>query len=525
MEWTAESAKQRNAAAVAQCARDGFIRNLAMDYVDASGRITPVEINATVQGEGDALRIISLCRDITERKRAEAALRESEQHLRSVVMAAPVVLWDLDAAGTLLLSEGRALARLGLKAGGRVGQSVFELYRNNPDALALIRRGLAGEDFSAEVQAGGRHWSNQYVPRRDEKGNVLGLIGVSVDITERKRAEEALAAAAKEWQATFDSSTDLIAVIDRDRRVVRTNLEMRKRLAGQAAEGRLCYDVVHGTDRPPTGCRSCDVFTSRTPQQFVFQEPNLGGRWFNVGVFPIIDSDGQVTHVAHVMRDITDERLLEERLRQMQKMDAIGQLAGGVAHDFNNQLTAVLGYAELLVHRLDDSNLKRYASNIYTAAQRSADLTRKLLAFARKGQYQSIPVDMHHVIAEAVEMLQHSIDKRIRVEQLLRAQPTVVTGDPSQLVNALLNLGLNARDAMPDGGTLTFETQIVNLDAEFCNRHPHELQPGHFFLLAVTDTGYGMSDEVKQHLFEPFFTTKPIGKGTGMGLLAQVASP
>ncbi|OGV89766.1 MAG: hypothetical protein A3K19_05100, partial [Lentisphaerae bacterium RIFOXYB12_FULL_65_16] len=228
-----------------------------------------------------------------------------------------------------------------------------------------------------------------------------------------------------------------------------------------------------------------------------------------------------------VMADITERkqaeaalRESEERLRQVEKMDAIGQLAGGIAHDFNNQLTGVLGYADLLYDRLDDVRLKRYAENIRTAARRSADLTAKLLAFARKGQYLSVPVDMHHLVAEAVAILQHSIDKRIHLELLLRANATVVTGDPSQLENALLNLGLNARDAMPDGGTLTFETQVAYLDAATCAKHPGELQPGDYLQLTVTDTGHGMSDEVKQHLFEPFFTTKPVGKGTGMGLAA-----
>ncbi|OGV78231.1 MAG: hypothetical protein A3K19_04750 [Lentisphaerae bacterium RIFOXYB12_FULL_65_16] len=226
------------------------------------------------------------------------------------------------------------------------------------------------------------------------------------------------------------------------------------------------------------------------------------------------------TYLQATVRDITARERFEARLRQSEKLEAIGQLAGGVAHDFNNQLTAVIGYAEMLCARLDEPNLKRYAEIVHTAAQRAADLTADLLAFAREGQYESVPVDLHQVILETAEMLQRSIDKRIEIELRLHAPAAVVTGDPTQLQNALLNLGLNARDAMPDGGTLTFETRIAPLDTLFCARHPGVLQPGDHLLLTVTDTGHGMSDAVKRHLFEPFFTTKPVGKGTGMGLAA-----
>lgn len=221
-----------------------------------------------------------------------------------------------------------------------------------------------------------------------------------------------------------------------------------------------------------------------------------------------------------IYRDITDRRHIEERLRQMEKMNAVGQLAGGIAHDFNNQLTGILSYAELLGDRLDDPGLRRYAEGIQAAALRSADITQKLLAFARKGQFLTVPTDMHRVVAETVEILTHSIDKRIRIEQVLRAQNATVAGDPSQLQNALLNLGLNSRDAMPDGGILTIETANLTIEDLGDTGSTRELTPGDYLVLSVKDTGLGMNEEVKRHLFEPFFTTKEVGKGTGMGLAA-----
>ncbi|OGV64412.1 MAG: hypothetical protein A3K19_09635 [Lentisphaerae bacterium RIFOXYB12_FULL_65_16] len=215
------------------------------------------------------------------------------------------------------------------------------------------------------------------------------------------------------------------------------------------------------------------------------------------------------------MSDITEHKTTEERLRQSEKMEAIGQLAGGVAHDFNNQLAGVLGYADMLVDRLEDENLSRYARNIKMAGTRAADLTRQLLAFARKGKYAIVPVNVHRILGEVAELLRRSIDKQIQVRQHLDADPPMVSGDPSQIQNALLNLGLNARDAMPDGGELVFATRIL----DFADALPGDDQPtGRCLEISVRDSGVGMGPETKRRLFEPFFTTKGPGRGTGMGL-------
>jgi PAS domain S-box-containing protein len=219
------------------------------------------------------------------------------------------------------------------------------------------------------------------------------------------------------------------------------------------------------------------------------------------------NAEGGVTRMLGFIVDVTERKRSEEQARQTQKMNAIGELAGGVAHDFNNQLAAILGYADLLSQRLEHPDLVQLSDAIGVAARRSADLTQKLLAFARKGQYRKVPIDVHKLIAETVTILERSIDKRIAIVQRLEAPGAVISGDPSQIQNALLNLGLNARDAMIGGGTLTFETSIVNADSS-----------GRRLRIAVSDTGSGISDEIREHLFEPFFTTKSIGKGTGMGL-------
>lgn len=234
-------------------------------------------------------------------------------------------------------------------------------------------------------------------------------------------------------------------------------------------------------------------------------------------------SDGQIGMLA---MDVTrqkraeEERVqLEEQLHQARKLEAIGQLAGGIAHDFNNLLTAIQGNAELIqVDPSASSGQQECAEQILQASRRVSDLTKQLLAFGRKGNIQNVLVDIHEAIWETVKLLSHSLDRRIEIHQELRAASPLVMGDPSQLKNALLNLAINARDAMPKGGQILFSTRMVHVNDEFCQNHPDEVSPGQYLEICVSDTGVGMDDATRKRIFEPFFTTKKIGEGTGLGL-------
>lgn len=218
--------------------------------------------------------------------------------------------------------------------------------------------------------------------------------------------------------------------------------------------------------------------------------------------------------VLNISTDMTDYHRMEEQLRQSQKLDALGQLAGGIAHDFNNQLTGIQGYAELLETRLQDPVLLEYINNILEATEHSKNLTMQLLTYARKGQYQQIPVSMHQTIESVTRFLQHSIDKRITIITNFEATHYTVLGDPTHMQNMLINLALNARDAMPGGGELTFRTRN---DSE---QEGAPLLNTVWLTVEVSDTGTGMNAYTLSHIFEPFFTTKEPGKGTGMGLAA-----
>ncbi len=225
--------------------------------------------------------------------------------------------------------------------------------------------------------------------------------------------------------------------------------------------------------------------------------------------------------ILSVVRDVSEVLNLSDKLKQSEKMSAIGQLVGGVAHDFNNQLTGILGYSDFLVSNLDDPDLKGYAQNIATCAVRSADLTEKLLAFSRKSEFKKVPIDVHSVLLEVINMLEHSIDKKITIGKKFNAVPSTTTGDPSQLQNALLNLGINARDAISDDiGMISFITENIKIDSTYYDFKGFSVEPGNYICIKVRDTGTGMNAEIISKIFEPFFTTKGEGKGTGMGLAA-----
>lgn len=233
---------------------------------------------------------------------------------------------------------------------------------------------------------------------------------------------------------------------------------------------------------------------------------------------PLRNDRGEVHGILVVCHDITERKQLEEQLRHSQKMEAIGRLAGGIAHDFNNILTAIQGSAELLRQSLQNEENLGLAKQILKASSRATDLTRQLLDFARKGRRQSVPLNVHRTIQDVVMLLERSIDRRIEIRTELQARQHWVCGDPSQIHNAILNLGVNARDAMSDGGVLTIGTEDYLVPENSTERPPEEGTPGDYVQISVTDTGSGIARELHDRVFEPFFTTKAQGKGTGLGL-------
>lgn len=233
----------------------------------------------------------------------------------------------------------------------------------------------------------------------------------------------------------------------------------------------------------------------------------------------LTDDTGSAIGVLSIGSDITKQRQLEEELRQAQKMQAIGELAGGIAHDFNNMVHGIAGFAEVIHQMTVDKKIAQYASQILTTAHHAAELTKQLLTFARKGSYQLNDCNTHDIVRDVCAMLKRTIDRRIVIRQQLSAGLPHIKGDSAQLKSALLNLGINAKDAMPSGGVLEFSTRNITVDEPLAISD-FQLEPGQYLQIHVSDNGMGMTEEVRQRIFEPFFTTKSSGRGAGLGLAA-----
>jgi len=459
------------------------------------------------------------------------APRHGDDRYRRIVDAAPtgMHLYRLEPEGRLVLVAANAAASRILRVDHRayVGRTVEEAFPSLA-TTAIPQR-------YREIARGGPPWSTEHVEYRDDAiagafevhafqtgpGEMAALF---LDVGPRRRAEEALRRSEERYRHLVDNQQDLLVEADVDGRL-RFASPSYCRLVGKREDeivGQYFMPLVHEEDRSATLRALERLFL---PPHVAYVEQRVltpdGWRYLAWVDKAVLDDKGEVVSIVAVGRDITEQRGMEERLRHSEKMQAIGQLAGGVAHDFNNQLTGILACGELLEAGLEhDPEMRELAEMIVTAAEHSARLTRQLLAFARKGKGRMVPVDLHGTIQDVQALLRRSFDKRIVLKTSLEAKPSTTLGDPGQLHNALLNLALNARDAMPGGGELTFATRVVELDAARIEAGRLEVPPGRYLAVEVRDTGVGMDAATLAHVFEPFFTTKDVGRGSGLGLAA-----
>ena len=359
-------------------------------------------------------------------------------------------------------------------------------------------------------------------PYRDAAGKTIGLLAISRDITDRKRAEEEIQKS--ELRLRIHAEHTPLAVIEWDTefRVASWNMAAERIFGYSRAEamGRHATFIVPPQFREHVD----DVWRSLLTQKGGVRSTNdnltkdgrtISCEWYNT---PLVGDSGQTFGVASLAQDVTERVALEEKLRQSQKMEAVGRLAGGVAHDFNNLLTVILGYSQLLMEGLPaDSRLANATGQIKSAADRAAGITRQLLAFSRKTVLSPRLIDLNNIMLNLDTMLRRLIGEDIEVLTVPARDLGTVKADPGQVEQILMNLALNARDAMPNGGKLTLETSNVELDETYAYEH-RPVEPGRYVMLAVSDTGIGMSPETQAHIFEPFYTTKEPGKGTGLGL-------
>ncbi len=495
-------------------------RKTGETYVDRV-RISPVR-----DADGRITHYVASQEDVTAHLEAQHALEEQEFRLRQITNNLREVVFLVDGASGAMLYVSPAFDEIW-------GRSREALYRR-PTALldtvapadrgALaehMRRSRRGEDpgdieYRVIRPDGQIRWVLTHVrPVFNPAGDFDRLVGVAQDITDRKRAELALAESERRARKLLEAAFGGI-VIHADGTVLDASHGYAEMLGYELSE------IVGGPLATVIADESRDEVNRRVAHGI--EEPyehlarHKDGRTLRLLAVPrnhIIDGrPGRITAV----RDVTRERLSEEQLRQAQKMEAVGRLAGGVAHDFNNLLTVIGGHVELMLEELPaDDPLREDLREVQRAAKSAAGLTRQLLAFSRQEVIEPQVLSLDDAVSATAKMLRRMVGEDITIEIRSGAEPVFVRADPGQLDQILMNLAVNARDAMPDGGKIVVETGAVELDADFSAMH-RPMPPGPYAKLSFSDSGHGMDAETREHLFEPFFTTKASGHGTGLGL-------
>jgi PAS domain S-box-containing protein len=471
---------------------------------------------------------------VIKRKRADAALRESERLLQQSQRVAMLGSYALD-------------VRSGVWTSSTVLDEIFgidEAYRRDIDGWSAILHPDARSDmlgyFAQEVLGKKRRFDREYriVRRRDGRerwvhglgdlecdsaGQVVRMVGTIQDISERKRTEAALLDSEEKFRSFVETTADWVWSVGSDSVHTYSNPAVTGILGYRPDEliGRSAFEFMHPDDRAAVGPQFAQLVAERRGWQ------NLMVRWrckdgsyrlLESSSVPVFHADGSFLGYRGVDRDVTARRRLEEQLQHAQKMETVGRLAGGVAHDFNNILTAILSHVALLKEELPLSVAPQQdLDEIQRAAERAVGLTSQLLAFARRQIIEPRVLDVNALVLNLDRMVRRLIGEDIELVTALAPLPLTVRADPSQMEQLLVNLAVNSRDAMPDGGKLTIETSLVNVEAKRATGTPGMVS-GDCVRLVVKDTGWGMSSDTKEHAFEPFYTTKGMGKGTGLGL-------
>jgi PAS domain S-box-containing protein len=488
-------------------------------------------VNGTVSG------IIVIIQDVTEQRVAERSLRESEARFRRIADSAPVLMWVTRLDRTREFVNEAYAEFAGLTAAQARTQDWYN-WIHPDDRARVVTESLAGEatlqPFTLEARYrradGEFRWLRSVSrPRFGPDGELSGFIGAAFDVTLAKDAElqlrsqvdertRRLARSEERFRAVFDTTLEMIGLMTLEGEYLEMNRTALKTLGIKVEQlhGRKAWELPPVEGDPHSAellRRLIERAAAGETAHAELQVTIAGQRATHVtSVKPVIGEDGAPLYLVGEARDITELRGAQEQLRQSQKMEALGQLTGGIAHDFNNLLTVVVGGLDLITKRAEDPRLKRYAVNALEAAERGARLTAQLLAFSRVQRLEPRPTLVAPLIENMGPLLRNVLGPTIEKHFELDENPVPVMADPTQLELAVLNLAINARDAMPDGGVLTIKTVKLRIDDD------PELEPGNYVEVSIGDTGTGMPPEVVERAFEPFFTTKEVGKGTGLGL-------
>ncbi|MEW6387889.1 MAG: ABC transporter substrate binding protein [Thermodesulfobacteriota bacterium] len=507
----------------------GMVQGFEYQAYRQDGRVFWVSENArTVRDENGAILYYEgFKQDITEHKWADEALKKAEREKDLILSSISEYVVCLNLHQRVIWANWAISEAVGLTPDQLVGRYCYELW---PGSNQICRNCPVTETLkTGEVQEGevlapnGRIWHARAFPVRDAGGQLFGVVEVARDITQRKKAEEAWRQSEERYRALIQN---LPVGIYRTTayptgKIILANPAMARMFGCDSIEEFLQLPVEDLYVNPADRQAFIDKLFSQG--QLCGEELRLKKKdgtplWVAVTAHLVRNESGEVEYSDGMIVDITEHKRLEEQFRQSQKMEAVGRLAGGVAHDFNNLLTTIMGYSQFLLMGLSDNDpLKRDVEEIIKAGDLATALTHQLLAFSRRQVLEPQVLDINVVIANLEKMLRRLIGEDI--DLVVSCDPDInrVMADPGQIEQVLMNLAVNARDAMAQGGKLTIETANVILDESYTHRHLG-VKSGPYIMLAVSDTGCGMDAETKSRIFEPFFTTKEVGKGTGLGL-------
>ncbi len=497
-----------------------------------SGERFPVELRARNVAGARGLARLVVVRDLTEFQRSEQELRDSEAGLRLMLEQLPAFLWTTDLALRVTSVMGRALEVLGHDQGRWVGRPIADALAYSPNAeaaLAAHREAGEGRRGFYLIEWQGRTFEVHVEPLRAGDGAVTGVLALATDLSDAQRVASALAETEERYRRLVEAMVDAV-VVHVNGRIVFGN-DAAARMAGVSAPamlvGREVMDLVVEEEQGRGLEHMTQLLEQGLPVPHApYRLRRDDGALIDVELSASVVDYGGERAVQIVCRDVTERRRTEtalrdtsQQLQQSQKLEAVGRLAGGIAHDFNNIVTVITTYTQLLASRFSGTDPRMHdLREVQQAARRAADLTKQLLAFSRRQAMQPVPVDLNGVVRAMEQMLQRLIGEDVRIETRLVAGEARIRADRAQLEQVLMNLLVNARDAMPGGGTVTVATGVEALDADAARRVDPAMRAGSWVRLTVRDTGVGMEPGVLEHAFEPFFTTKPVGYGTGLGL-------
>jgi PAS domain S-box-containing protein len=513
-------------------------------FVLDDGSVRHIESQGDVirNPEGQIENVIVISRDITEREQIEQALHDSEERLKSILKSIPDIIYRLDPDGNVTFISA-AIERYGYKISDMLGKNIINLVHpeDKDKAKYRINERRTGERRTKSfeirlVTADGRpiHFEDRtqsvpmepvflleaeglYETSQPVQNAFIGTQGIARDITDRKKTEGEVSMLAQALKCI----SECVTVTDLRNNIIFVN---------DAFLQKYGYERHELIGKPVTIVRATNI--QNEPVEDILPMTVNGGWKGEVlnkrkdGVeFPIQlstsvinDSSGYPLALIGVATDITDRKRLETQLQQSQKLEAIGKLAGGIAHDFNNLLTVIQGYSDLLLSKISTNDpIHNQIRQINDAANRAESLTRQLLAFSRKQIMKPRVIDLNNLIHEMEDMLERLIGADIKFAINLISDLGKIKADPGQIEQVIMNLAVNARDAMQNGGTLTIETLNTMIDHRFKEDYP-EAVIGNYVQIQMSDTGFGMDKETQAHIFEPFFTTKEKGEGTGLGL-------